>query len=222
MENSHLLQLIGQTQTDKLIQDCKNKFFDNYKKEFPNYQLQLAKACCLVSITKDKEIKSIGMSCMNDLLSNNFGNFLAGILAVQQFSSKDTGGITRNYGVPSGNNAYNMFNTLSLGTQIQVGEGSTLATRDDFVLENPFGTSPESSQFNVAGSGGWNSVLGQISISGLITAGGSGAISEVILIQRNRSTDSLSNFCLWSRDNISPVVNFIPAQTINVNYSLLL
>jgi len=223
MENSQILEHIGETQTPKLINNIGKEFQENLVKRFPNYyKSQVLKACSIVSITENKEIKSIGMSCMNDLLTDNFGNFLKGILGIQSFDMNDLSNLSKNYVIPSGTVAYNMLGIGSLGTNIRVGKGTTPATRQDFNIENPFTTSPESLAFQLAGVGGWNSGLGQVSIQGAITAGDSGAISETILIQQFRNFNIGIGTSVFSRDNISPVVNFIVGQTINVNYLLLL
>jgi len=228
MENSQLLELVGKTETDKLIQDVKNQYAENFIKKFPNYFNEkaciVAKAFSLITVTKDKEIKSIGMSCIDDLLNDNFGQFLKGIIGFGGFSSQDENNNPFNYITVSTNQAYNMFNTgLSMGAFLRIGKGTAPATRQDFNIEVPFVGGAEANFFNVIGLAGWNSGLGQISISGAITAGGSGSISETVLACVWRATtDSAHHRSIYSRDNISPVSNFIIGETINVNYTLLM
>ena len=221
MENSQLLELIGKTQTENLMQDVKNQYAENFNKQFPNYYNEKAcivtKSFSLITVTKEKEIKSIGMSCMNDLLNDNFGEFLKGIIGIQGFSGKelDTDNLF-NYTASSSNQAYNMFNTgIGMGSTWRIGKGTTPATRQDFKIEDPFVTGAEASLQSTIGGAGWNSGLGQISISG--------AISESILVCAWRSTtDSAHHRSVYSRDNISPVANFIIGETININYTLLM
>lgn len=223
MENSQLLEHIGETKTEKLINNIGKEFQENLVKRFPDYyNSQVLKSLSIVSITENKEIKSIGMSCMNDLLNDNFGNFLKGILGIQTFNMNDLANVSKQYIIPSPTVAYNMLGIGSLGTNIRVGKGLTPATRQDFNIQDPFTTSPESVAFQLAGDGAWNSGLGQVSMSGAITAGDSGAISEAILIQQFRNFNIGAGTSIFSRDNISPVANFIIGQTINVNYILLL
>ncbi len=223
MENSQLLEHIGETKTENLLNDISKQFQENLVKRFPDYyKSQILKSLSIVSITENKEIKSIGMSCMNDLLTDNFGNFLKGILGIQGFFMNDLSNSAKQYNCPNGTTAYNHSGIGTLGTTIQVGTGLTPATRQDTNIQNPFGTAPESSAFNLAGVGGWNSGLGQISMSGAITAGDSGAISEAVLIQKFRNFNLGTGTSVFSRDNISPVANFIVGQTINVNYVLLM
>jgi len=226
MENSQLLELIGKTETENLKSDITKQYTENFHKRFPEWfeeNKHMAKAFSLVTVTKEKEIKSIGMSCINDLLNDNFGQFLKGIIGLQSFTATILDGGAKSFNTLSGNAGYNMANIgIAMGSYIQVGSGNSPATRQDFNIENPFGTSPESLLSGIIGLSGWNSGLGLISMIRSFNAGGSGAISETILVQAWRATDSNHRQAVYSRDNISPVANFIIGETVNVNYNLVL
>jgi len=226
MENSQLLELIGKTETENLKSDIRNQYTENFHKRFPEWfeeNKHMAKAFSLITVTKNKEIKSIGMSCIDDLLNDNFGQFLKGIIGLQSFTGVRLDSTVNSFNTLSGNAGYNMANIgIAMGSYIQVGKGSATATRQDFNINDPFTTSPESLLGGIIGFSGWNSGLGLISMIRSFSAGGSGSISESILVQSWRATDSNHRQCVYSRDNISPVANFINGETVNVNYNLVL
>ena len=74
MENSQLLEYIGETKTQKLIQSITKEYFEIKNKKTKND----LNSNCLISVVDEKEIKAIGMSCVNDLLNNNFAKFIEG------------------------------------------------------------------------------------------------------------------------------------------------
>jgi len=227
MQNSFLLDYVGKTETESLLQEVKNNYAEKFNKLFPNYFNEksgiVAKACSIVTVTKEKEIKAIGMSCIDDLLTDNFGVFLASIIGMQNFSQNDLSNVARGFTCIHPDSGYNSVNVGGLRSLLRVGTGNTPATRQDFNIESPFSNGgAEDSAFNVIGQAGYNSGLGQISFSGSITAFGAGGIQESILIQRWRDTGGTTRDLLYSRDNISPIVTFIAGETINLSYILLL
>jgi len=223
IENQQVLEFIGKTKTQKLIDEITAIYKENFLKQFPKYQ-EFAKCISIVSVTEKDEIKSIGMSCINDLISDNFGEMFrrlwtsGGTASLIDFNnnlfSYTTVGTQETYVDTAG--------VTTLGSAVQIGSGVTPATRQDFSIESAFASSPENVK-TFTGDGGWNSGLGKITISTLISpTTGSGAISETVLFGVWRSTLNTFRFNLLSRDNISPVVNFISAQTINIDYEVLL
>lgn len=228
IENEYILERKGETKTQNLLDECSKEFQENFTKRFPDYKDQIH-AHSIVSVTEENEIKDIGISCMNDLLTDNFGIWFGAFLAGRPtiVSMKNFTNASVNCGIST--NLYNYNNTDGIstgefiGTYIGIGQGTTPATRQDFNIESFFATPPENVRLP-CGSGGWNSGLGKVDIPMIpIGAGGSGAISETCFFQSWHSEVSLNNqiYCL-ARDNISPVVNFVIGQTINVDYSLIL
>ena len=216
-----LLEKIGDTKNQKLIDDCYKIYKEKFIKQFPNYfDNNFTKACSLVSVTEKNEIKSIGMSCMNDLLLDNWGNFLNGFMggsgSAQQL--RQTSGTFRTVGMWGG--AQSLWNSTSVGgtgTSISVGDGITPATRQDFVLT--------SSRLGLGmGNGGYNSGLGKIDIPAQNISTISFSLSETGLFgvwAHSTPPASVGSFML-SHDNISPVVSVIIGQTVSVDYSLIL
>ena len=226
MENSQLLEYIGETKTQKLQNEISQIYFEEFNKKYPNFSYN-HKMNSLVTVTKNFEIKSIGMSCINDLITDTWANFLgallAGDFAVLPNPPTISGSTSHTLNVYSSfsDDKFNNLNFGSVGTLIQIGEGVTPATRQDINIENPFGSSPENTRLGT-GVGGWNSGLGQIQIPVQMIAGSSGTISETCLYGKWRVTAGGGNETyLLSRDNISPVVNFIGGETINVDYSMV-
>jgi len=215
-----LLDNIGKTKTKNLVEQIHDNYRELFEKKYPKYfENNYAKACSLITVTEKNEIKSIGISKVDDILNDNFGGMLGGILSNSSWQTLNTSGSPIGIGVTN-------FTTTDTnlpqnkGMRIQIGKGLTPATRSDFKIEDPFLVSQESTQ-RTTGNGGYNSGLGQVTASSVFVAGGAGAISESIFIYSFRVANT-STTGIWSRDNISPVANFIIGQTINVNYAFLL
>jgi len=159
---------------------------------------------------------------------DNLGLLLAGIFRNastgngQVFNLKATNGAvysTRIYATQGDTNRSNFDGALR---QVQIGKSSTPVTRQDFKIGDPFPDSPESSLNNCI-DGGYNSGLGKISQTCLIsTTGGAGTITEVIKAFRIRDQFTQSGRTLiMFRDLITPE-NFIAGESINVEYEVLI
>ena len=77
IENQILLDYVGKTKTKNLIDEIQSAYFEIKKKSFPE-SVNPVSENTLISAINDGEIKSLGMSCLNDLLLDNFCNFWAG------------------------------------------------------------------------------------------------------------------------------------------------
>ena len=160
---------------------------------------------------------------------DNFGIFLAGHFTAPTSGKNvdivDKSGVTQTVKIigTSSNGVWGETNNGTIADYIQIGKGTTPATRQDFKLEDPFVTSPESSRF-ITISAGYNSGLGKITISAVLAStGGSGSITEVTKEQQMTKitpSQSLGQF-LFFRDLISPV-GFIIGQTVNVSYEVFI
>jgi len=227
IENQIVLDFIGKTKTNNLLNDVSKIFLENMKKQFPNYNQDI-KAISIITVNdqNQNEIKSIGMSCINDILNDNFATFFMRMWggADTIATMKDITNTSFDYTINTTETAYNDTNgitPLSLGSRVQVGKGTTPATRQDFNIENPFSNGGVEDNRNITGDGGYNNPLGKITIPTLITpVTSSGSISESVLFGTWRSTAGVKNN-VFSRDNILPLVNFIVGQSININYELV-
>jgi len=229
IENSQLLELIGKTKTQNLLDDISKEYFELQIKKYPDYSI--SKALSIISITKpnETEIEAIGMSCINDLLTDQWGIFLRGIL-----SSNATITINDEIGTPrtvqlgggiSGQGApYNVTNNPAgqVGSACQVGTSAVPPTRQDVTINAPFGVAPESNKITT-GNGGYNAGLSQIDIPCQISpTGGAGVIAESCLFCRWHTPSDGNRFFCISHDVISPTVSFIIGKTINIDYKIQL
>ena len=219
MENQMLLEKIGETKTDKIIRECENIYKETFSKQFPNYFLNknTVKSFAIVTTTENKEIKNIGMSKVEDLLTDNFGRWFGGFIYPTSIIVMNDQTNTPHDILMWGGSTWNINNGGgSTGTRIMVGHGTTPATRQDVDMEN------FDQELN-SNDGGWNSSLGQVDVPATIPSDFANNISEVGLFGAwfASSPSGVFNFMI-SHDNISPVVPVIIGQTINVDYKLLL
>jgi len=235
MINQYLEEYIGKTKTPKLLDEIQTNYFEMFKRKFPNYYSNnITKCGAFVTVLEDKEIKSIGHSCYDDILVDNFGKLLGMIISGSsgitagtgggQFVTTGGAGLVQVNGWQTGNtNKFNGISNGAVGTQMQVGKGINPALRTNFNIQTPFTTAPESAVFNVAGDGGWNSGLGKVTIAGDIIANDSGSISETMFLQIVSAFAPQSGLhkIMLSRDNISPAVNFVAGQNINLDYAMV-
>jgi len=226
IENSQLLKYVGETWNEKLKNQISKEYFELKQKQSSIVENNVSPMSIVrVSDPNETEIKSIGMSCINDILNDNWGNFLRGFFSgTAQDISPMTDSLNANKPIRTNGTVitYNSTDSGAIGTQMQIGKGLTSATRQDFNIGNPFVSAPEEDPFDT-GFGGYNSGLGQVTVGGLLTpTGGAGAISETVLFAKWRHIGNTINDFVLSRDNISPVVNFIIGQAVNVEYILQL
>lgn len=226
MENSQILEHIGKTKTQKLIDEIHSEYFEMKEKKFPVSQNQVNDTC-IVTATKEKEIKSIGMSCVNDLLLDNFGFFFQG--AFLRFPSElplvDRLGVEETVdfsGSPAFGARYNNNSAVSVGTLFQVGMGLTPALRSNFNIETPFVSAPESNRTNTV-VGVYTAGLSRVNVAGVISPTGDvGVISEFVMFAQWQKFPQQAQVKIYalSRINISPLVPFGLAQAINIDYAI--
>jgi len=178
-------------------------------------------------LDRRKRITGVGLNVPGDLILNNFGTWLAGLIRNPSNSNSYVNLIDVNNASQS---VYTFgtcvagsvcFNTAvnSPGTYIQVGSGSTAAARANYKIETAFGTAPESAVF---GSGAGSYAAGVINFSAAITAGGSGTVTETgLFAQWALASTGISTFMLF-HDILASGVPFTAAQLINVAYSITL
>ncbi len=225
MINEYLLDYIGKTQTEKLQVELR-KFVNE------NNRCSLL-PMSLINSSKDSEIKSIGASVPNDLILTNFGMWIVGVVGRQTGSAfpfiNDAGSLTGTLPRFNGLDEFQAFATRyadnitgvnkSVGWNFQLGKGSTPPARDDFNIETPLDDSPEN---GVPGAlqGVFSEVNGTFT-TGVTFGGatGSGSVSEIGLFTRMANEKRLSPTSwrfMMVHDLISPVVNYLPGQSINV------
>ena len=208
----------GETKSNKIIDNCYHIYKELFTKQFPEYfQKNHSKMFSLVTITEDNEIKDIGMSKVDDLLVDNWGEFFGALLGGTSATMKNNGGSSKTVNVygSAQTRLFSITNNGAVGTKIRVGTGTTPATRQDFAIET-------FQQDLISGNGGWNSGLGKVDIPANAVAGAGFSLTETVLEGQWIEDFSLAvnNFAL-SHDVFNPVSVLI-GQTINVDYQLLL
>lgn len=174
---------------------------------------------------KNGKVLAVAKSHPNNLILNNFGLMLAGLIRGPIAAAGSL--ITLNDVVPSAqtirayNTAVYTFNcaNLATGTQVQVGSGTTAAARTNTNIETAFGTSPENTRF-ATGDGSY--VNGIITFSGSVTAGGNGTINEVGLFGAWSSSVGALKYFMLFHDILAAGIPFVAGNIIIVSYSIQL
>ena len=226
MANVNLQDYKGYSFNQKILDDCQKILLENKEKALGFLPRPSEQALVCVTTEKQKgEIKSIGGSVPFDIIVDNFGKWWAGMAGANNATVvfQITSGANVNF--KSRGTVFNPYN-FSLGEpcggSIQVGNGVTPVTRQDFNIESPFVSAPESVALTTP-NGGYNSGLGQVSYGVNIGAtGSSGLVSETATIMRWTDLADLDRSVLIFHDNISPTVSFIAGNFINVNYIIQL
>jgi len=153
------------------------------------------------------------------VFTDNMGIFLAGLFRQPINGTKNISGMTSTTGAPISGNIYKTeTDGLSLNrltnNRIQVGKGTSIPTRQDLTIENPFtnGGLEDNPVLSITN-------YGYIQGSGLATKAtvisptfGSGIITEVV-----KFSDLAGNDIIWARDLLGTPASFIAGQAINVS-----
>ena len=182
-----------------------------------------------VIISEGDIIKGISQSKPNNLILDNFGILLAGLMrapvdAEKEVTLTDTGNTGQTvgaYGTYAANTQhFNYFDAAyPTGTRVQVGAGTTPAARADYDIETAFIVAPEDDLFD-SGTGSYGA--GSISVAGAITAGGAGTINEILFTGRwiwQGGSATLADFALF-HDILVSGEAFVLGNTITVAYTI--
>jgi len=224
MENQILLEKIGETKTEKLIRDCNKIYMENFRKEYPNYfETNFLKSIAKVITTppNSKEVLGIGMSCMNDLMTKQFAQWLGGYIGATSTTTGDTPkGIngTFSWGLShaGGNtNAWGRNNGITaLGLQMTVGSGTNIPQKNDFL------TPAGGIRAMIVNSGSFSAGLNTVTWSGGNTSLSDFSISNAYIIARwQLSGGSVNVQWLLLSDLISPVVPVLLGESIFIEYT---
>ena len=174
-----------------------------------------------VAILNSKgRIESVGINKPDDLILDNFGKWIAGMfrpgipLSITTVSLKDDSNTSRDIYTYT-NTAY--FNYGSSGTVIKVGSGTTTPERDDYTIETPFGTAPESGYIDT-NTGSYANTHATFSAS--TTAGGNGTVNETGVYGYWRDSGSTTRYFMLFHDLLDTGQSFTAGQIINISYSI--
>jgi len=218
MINDFLENYVGYTAKESVLLSIQKALVQERSKAIGYENKMVPIASVRVEDLKSKEILGLGASVPNDLINNNFGELFAAIhgpLSTDRTFSglKDTAGagpFTIRVWRPVSGNLWDQ----ALISSVQVGSGTTPATRSDLLEETPFASAPESLRI-ATGDGGYNASLGTISVTTNISpTGGVGTVNETNLFWIIGDDAGASRTFLMTRDIISPGVAFVGGQAI--------
>ncbi len=227
MENQILLEKIGETRTEKLIIDCNKIYMEEFRKEYPNYfESNYLKSICKVITTPkgSNEIKSIGMSCMNDLMTKQFAQFLGGFIGATKSTSGDTpkgtGGFVFAWGNHHGGSTFgnwgrNAGGGSNKGLTMIVGSGTNIPQKDDFANANTGGFS----RGMIVNDGSFNAGLNTVTWSGGNSSVIDFTISNAYIRSNMQSSGGALTPMLFLSDLISPVVPVLIGESIFLEYT---
>jgi len=232
MINQYLLDYIGKTRTQNVLDDITNIVLENKIKKLgynprPN-------VVSIVHTEKNKEILGLGASIPSDLVSDNLLTILTGFFSTptqanRLIQMKNISDVLKDFHVVSsfvsGSDAgfTSMWNSTVGGVNcgIQIGSGLAQATRQDISIENPFSNGGAEDNRNTISLPVYNAVLFRNSFGIGFNSTGAGGITETVLQNRfmtNLTGGRTVQTIQLSRDNIDPVVSFITGQSIFVEY----
>jgi len=176
-----------------------------------------------VIISDHDIVKGIAQSKPNNLILDNFGTWLAGLIRApvvgnKTISLQDDGDVSRDVMTFATTAvAFNTHGAKTLGTGIKVGAGNTPAARDDFDIETAFIVAPEDDIFDT-GTGSYAG--GAVSVGGVITAGGAGTINETGLYGVWLITAATEHNFMLFHDILVSGEAFVLGNTITVAYTI--
>jgi len=186
MENLQLLEYIGKTKTQNLTDEIQKEYRELVNKKYPNSHNIITNSLIQVTDLDDTEIKSIGMSCVNDLFLNN-------LLVMLSFIWSGTGSFTDKLQAGAGFPFTNITNSTSvkfnnpdlggiLGSRVQLGSGSTPPLMDNTSVETPLTSGSPEQDRAICGDSSYSVGLSKITIPTVISpTNGSGTIRESVL-----------------------------------------
>lgn len=207
--SKRLEQKMLREHTERLLKEADRRIFESV----------------VVSVLDRRErIKAVGLNVPNDLILNNFGTWLAGLIktplaAPKEVSLIDSGGVSRTVAVYRADDSF-ADATRVVGTRFQVGSGTTSAARGDYKIQTAFTVAPESGVFST-GDGSY--AAGNVSCSAAITAGGSGTVNETGFFGTWYSYVAAASYdFMLFHDILAAGVAFAAGQIITVSYSISL
>lgn len=193
----------------------------------------------MVAVTdpKTKKILDVNFNTPQDLCTDNFGKWFAGLFQPPTnwytnggayVSLRATSGTYRsvytyfmNAYLPTYYGVFNKGNSLSVGALLQIGSSTTNPARTDYTIGTAFGTAPESALQNV--SQGIYDNAGNIGFGTALAAGGNGTVNETgFIFYWIYGTPTASDYFMMFHDKLDSGVNFVAGNLINVCYLISL
>lgn len=235
--NKQLEAAIMQRHNTELAIERLETRHSDYKKTGLFVNQNISDAAFVAATTPEGEITDIGFNCPNDLILNNFGVWLAGVVfpptvlgnttGYNTCALIDTSNTSRTVAIyrQTSSLIYNTFSGtysttagVNIGSYIQLGSGSTAAARADYAIETALGTAPESGLF---GTNAGSYAAGAISFSGAVSAGGAGTVNEMGWFCKWYYGADMGTFMLF-HDILGAGVAYVAGQTLNASYAITL
>jgi len=216
----------GKTKTQKLLDDIGKIYKENLRKEFPKYfEKESTKSYCIITTLENTEIKNIGMSKIDDLLLDNWGQIMGLMfLTTTQKAGivKDIAGNLENIRFwGNGNNQRTIYFAqagATAGMLIKTGTSASTPQRSDFNLN-------ALTQTMISSNGAYNSGLGKVTMPSSKVSTINETIAEAGLFQLGNLAFGNSvnqDTFMISHDLINPAVPVTIGQAINVDYQYIL
>lgn len=221
ISNRWLTELKGKSYNSKTMLDA-DRYMKEQIKSFYGGHIPSFKESATIVCHDKGEIKGIGASCVDDLILDNFGKLLAGLIR-SPVTGASSITMTNESNLVKTINVWNTvapaFNVVgnNIGTYTKMGSGATAPARTDYKIETNLLTAPESGYQNT-GNGGWNSALGKMTTANTIISGGSGTVKESGLVGIYADNASVVTGFLLAHDAITPNVDFVIAQNLTCQY----
>jgi len=228
MENSQLLEYIGETKTRNLKDEIQKEYHELVRKQFPD-KANFVRSNSLISVTdvNETEIKSIGMSCIDDLFLNNWLTIMSFLLGGQGgfIAMPQSGGIGINTRIANSlGNKINNYTAGDVGYGVRLGSGSAPPAMNNFNVEIGLTSGVPENGTVRSGDSVYSVGLSKITMPTLISPTfGAGTITESVLFGLwSKASPASINAYPVARDLISPSVNYVATQSIDVEYTILI
>lgn len=191
------------------------------------------KPMAVITVTDGESpiLQDISCSEPNDILLNNFGFFLSGVLgsgipaAGAKIQMVDNFGFTRNYNMRSAGDTYNRTSAvapiLSTGMGLQIGQNPSglTPTRSDFQLFVPFAATPEALPFSTGGAGVWVPASQQAVCAGIMGPASivGGTVRESLLLAFWQDESNIQREVALSHDQV--FVSFGAGGFVTLTYT---
>jgi len=201
--NSWMKELNGETFNARLQKHALGYLYEEKLQWAAKHHAHLSPEVMFGFASHNGEILDCGGSIPSDLILNNFGLLFGGLFRSPVATSTtvaltNSADVSENlysmYSASGGSTFNNSASANAVGSQLQAGSGTTTPALTDYKVTTALGTSPESGAFNT-GSGSY--AAGAMTVSGSVTAGGSGTVNEGVLFGAWSATNgAIYNFAL--------------------------
>jgi len=176
---------------------------------------------------RNSRILDVAANKPDDLILDNFGLWLAAWIRQPSqgqlnITVKNDANVAKPLCIWRNQSGYRTFNnglgaSVNFGTYVRIGSSTANPARGDYNVGSAFATSPESGYINT-NSGSYAS--GVVSLSGSLTAGGSGTVNETGLFLTCIDDNTQQVTWMMFHDLLGSGVSFVAGNTLTTSYSI--